>query len=477
MMSRRFWLGLLVLLPWMTIRGEESLLERVQSEQHSARAEAMKLLERWWAATGMDRPEAEVYPREMVLELITGADDTKRTRIRAVLEPVKRYSVYQESPDGTKHLELRDSVGTVWILSETLGVGRRNAPSEIVHRLRRRLDREFLKKTYGDWRRHHDVEHNGRKYHTILLTRRGGGPDLWFFDATTGLLARVGPPFDYENSDAVAVRFEDYREIDGVMEPMEMSSSSGASRIVARTLSLRNRAPLAANAFQLPGPAARMWTLSEGVFQRYVEACGGPAALAQIVSRVTRSRNTSKASGVTYEVVLAQKLPDWFVMETIVPGVGTSWQGYNGEGWATSELQGFRRLAGDELKAYIAAYDLHNIDNVTRLYPFRRIVGEKTVGGRRTLALALAGELMMQGTYYFDRGSGHLVRLEANVRTESGEPMPMSFDFSDFRKADGVVIPFRTVVTTPIDEVTSEVVSVEHNGEIPDEQFAPRKLE
>jgi hypothetical protein len=61
------------------------------------------------------------------------------------------------------------------------------------------------------------------------------------------------------------------------------------------------------------------------------------------------------------------------------------------------------------------------------------------------------------------------------VSSTSSIKLPMSQTFSDYRAVDGVMIPYKTVTTTPtMGDVVSYVREVKHNVSIEDAKFKPK---
>jgi hypothetical protein len=173
-----------------------------------------------------------------------------------------------------------------------------------------------------------------------------------------------------------------------------------------------------------------------------------------------------------------QKLPDWIAVERDTPGIGKSWEGFRGgEGWAASELAGTRPVRDSELQLLVRSSDLHNTEHFPEIYPLRRWRGEKTVGDRRAFVVDLATETAKVGTHYFDAETGRLVRIETVLSLAAEGALPVTVDYSDFRTIDGVTLPFQTVMTNPALHVVTTIDSVEHNVEIDDAVFQPRRIE
>jgi hypothetical protein len=453
---------------------------------HGALAPAVKepgweqgsvVLERWMKVQGLDRPVAEVFPRECVYELTTG-NPAATTRFRLLDAREAGYYLATETPNHTLRAEIARYANVRWMLDEDVGIGQLPGVNPFVSAMREtRFEPAVLKQRFSSWSRPVDAEWNGLKCQVVRMRANAGNFEFWWFDAGTGSLVLATPMPRPVGAEPEGTVFRDFRLVDGALEPFEMVFTTGGQRSVFRALKTKNRVELEPRIFDAPPAQFKAWQQSEAILLKYIKAMGGVAKLAQIVSRVTHIKAKAPMNGTEFEMTISQKLPNRVAVETNVPGIGRTWQGYDGKsGWVSSELKGFRTLRGPELQAMIQTSDLHNAEHFNEVYPLRKIQGVKEVQGRRTAAIDLANLAGKAGTHYFDLGTGQLVRVET-VMGGGGVAIPVTMDFSDFRTVDGVVIPFATTMANPAMRLEMTVTSVEHNVEIPDAVFQPRKEE
>jgi photosynthetic reaction center cytochrome c subunit len=71
---------------------------------------------------------------------------------------------------------------------------------------------------------------------------------------------------------------------------------------------------------------------------------------------------------------------------------------------------------------------------------------------------------------YFDTQSGLLVRLVRYVETSLGR-LPTQVDYSDYREADGVKLPFRWTLSRPGNRFTIQVEQLQQNVAVDDAKF------
>ena len=81
-------------------------------------------------------------------------------------------------------------------------------------------------------------------------------------------------------------------------------------------------------------------------------------------------------------------------------------------------------------------------------------------------------------TEYYSTKTFLLLKREGVIPSStSSQSLPYTVLFKDYRRVDGVMIPFQTVNNTPSNgDVVTTVKSVKHNVTIDNKLFAPRKL-
>jgi photosynthetic reaction center cytochrome c subunit len=80
-----------------------------------------------------------------------------------------------------------------------------------------------------------------------------------------------------------------------------------------------------------------------------------------------------------------------------------------------------------------------------------------------------AGEIAAK--FYFDEGSGLLVRLLRYTRSPLGRN-PTQVDYADYRAQDGVKIPFQQTVSRPNSRLTVQIDEAKFNVPVDDSRFA-----
>lgn len=435
---------------------------------------ARSVVQRWEQAQGLRRAPAEVFPRDAAFEISTG-DNGPAIKVRFIDTGTGAYALLVQRPDGWRYGEFSATPGIYWFVSDTLGLGQFIGTSELVNLIRHarvaRLPDRLMEEV-----RLPDFARDGRTFQIVGTKAVAQPVQFRVFDPERGTLVQVDTINDGRQV-TERIRYGDFREVDGVLEPFETILGEGPQRVTLRTVKLANRFAPPRGFFEPSAAQVKLWQRTEDILKKYVAASGGYAALAQIVSRVTRIEVTNEGSGVTYQLTLSQKAPDYFLSEADVPGVGRTWQGFDGQtGWSYGELQGFRPIRGEELELF-RRNGMLDLENFPKRFPIRRSAGIKEVNGRKTAALELANQRQRTGLHYFDLETGQLLRIEAELEAGGEGRVPVTIDFSDFRPVDGVTLPFRTELKHPAFNTVTRVLEVKQNIELDPAIFRPRKDE
>lgn len=199
----------------------------------------------------------------------------------------------------------------------------------------------------------------------------------------------------------------------------------------------------------------------ERILEKYMQAIGGREAVEKISSRVAQGTINSAFSGIPLAgaVEIIEKSPNKTLTLTTFPGMGTMRRGFTGAyGYEQIPLVGFRELQEAELEDAKLASELHWSIKLKQLFPKLALKGKEKIGEAEVNvieATSVSGRIAM---FYFAVDTGLLLRKDEAY-------------FEDYRKVDGVMLPFITrsgLATITLSKVT-------HNVEVDDATFIERK--
>jgi photosynthetic reaction center cytochrome c subunit len=208
---------------------------------------------------------------------------------------------------------------------------------------------------------------------------------------------------------------------------------------------------------------------AEALLDKYLSAVGGAESLQKITSRVQKGA-LSGFGGQQFPLDIFAKAPDKR-LSTMHLKNGDSITAFDGkQGWLGMGGR-VHLMTAAENDAIRMDADLYFPAHIKTLFrKFRVELGEK-IDGRETYLVIGRREGQPPVRFYFDKESGLLLRLVRFAETPLGRN-PTQIDYSDYRDAGGIKIPFRWTLARPGGRFTIQVERVEQNVPVDDAKFA-----
>ena len=224
-----------------------------------------------------------------------------------------------------------------------------------------------------------------------------------------------------------------------------------------------------ANAKDFPADAR---IVAKQVFDKYIQALGGAAAVAKFTSYTAKGTYMGFDTGLTMvPVEIHAKAPAQHAM-IVQMDAGASTRTFDGvNGW----------MAGPDTPLPIMALSGGNLDRarlegmvafpsgLAQAFPEWR-GGRTAIDDKEVQVIQGLEGGRPQANFYFDE-SGLLVRLVRWTATPVGM-VPTQIDFSDYREVGGVKIPFRRIVSQTYMQMTVELTDIRPNTSIDAARFA-----
>ncbi|MGA8442682.1 MAG: c-type cytochrome [Candidatus Sulfotelmatobacter sp.] len=208
---------------------------------------------------------------------------------------------------------------------------------------------------------------------------------------------------------------------------------------------------------------------AEQLFDKYVKAVGGSAAVDKITSRVMKGTVTFGDRNVPIEIY--SKEPDKRASFTHTPD-GDSVTAFDGhEGWLGILGHPLHDMHGPDIDGASMDADLHFAAHLNAMFSAAKARGTEKVDGHDAYVVVGPRPGKTPLRLYFDEQSGLLVRLVRLGETPLGE-LPTQIDYADYREVDGVRIPFRWTLARPSGRFTIQVADVKQNVPVDDAKFA-----
>ena len=208
---------------------------------------------------------------------------------------------------------------------------------------------------------------------------------------------------------------------------------------------------------------------ADQLIERYMQSLGGLEAIQRISSRVEMCRANFAGREVAVEVW--DKAPAKRLTITHLPD-GDSITAFDGQsGWLAAPGRPVRDMLAADLEGSRMDADLQFALHLKQYFGELRPARSETIDEHETYQLIAEADGQPRAQLYFDRQSGLLVRF---VRY-SDSPLglnPTRIDYSDYRRVDGVEVPYRWTLSRPAGALTIRVTDLKQNVVIDDDRFA-----
>ena len=210
---------------------------------------------------------------------------------------------------------------------------------------------------------------------------------------------------------------------------------------------------------------------ADQLFDKYLAVSGGADAVQRINSRVEKGTLTA-SGGQHVPVDVYGKAPDKRISVMHLTG-GDSITGFDGHsGWLSVPGRPPHIMNAEENFGARMDADLHFAVEVKSLYRKWVVAPGEKIGGRETTQVVGRTEGQPPLKLYFDSQSGLLLRLIRYSETPLGR-LPTQIDYSDYREADGVKVPYRWSLARPGNRFTIQVDELHQNVPVDDAKFTP----
>jgi outer membrane lipoprotein-sorting protein len=216
------------------------------------------------------------------------------------------------------------------------------------------------------------------------------------------------------------------------------------------------------------GDAKPVLPPADQLLDKYLSAIGGAAAWQKVTSRAEKGK--IDANGHQLPIEVFAKAPDKRISSMHLPN-GDSITAFDGkQGWLSNAGHPHMMSAAENDAARIDS-DFYFASHVKTLFQKFSVVPGEKIDGHDTYLVFGRNEGQPPLRLYFDQQTGLLLRLVRYAETALGR-MPTQIDYSDYRDADGVKIPYRWTLARPGGRFTIQIDQVQQNVPVDDAKFA-----
>lgn len=199
------------------------------------------------------------------------------------------------------------------------------------------------------------------------------------------------------------------------------------------------------------------------------DALGAPTIV--LHTRVVEGELHMQGGAAPLRVV--QGAPDRFLLEATFP-IGDLRRGHDGDiAWEMHPLRGARLLGADETELLVRNAAFNPLEVTLTNYPDIELLAPVRDDNREFHAVRFSNASGKSETWYFDAQSHLPARIERDVHAGPGGAIQVITRLEDWRRVDGVAVPFRVETGTATGAIEHRYRTVTHNANIDASIFAP----
>jgi photosynthetic reaction center cytochrome c subunit len=208
---------------------------------------------------------------------------------------------------------------------------------------------------------------------------------------------------------------------------------------------------------------------AEQIIAKYLDAIGGAAALAKIITR--EEKGTINISGRTLPIEILTKTGNKRLTVIHLPN-GDSITAYDGSsGWTAAPNRPVFEIPSVEVVSSQAELDLQLPLHIKQLFEEIKNAAPERVGDREMYVIAGLNSGEIAAKFYFDKDAGYLLRLLRYTKSPLGRN-PTQIDYADYRTQGALKIPFQLTIARPNSRLILKIEEAKFNVPVDDKKFA-----
>src|SRR5215471_2497582 len=179
------------------------------------------------------------------------------------------------------------------------------------------------------------------------------------------------------------------------------------------------------------------------ILDKYIEVTGGKAAYEKRQTEVTTGVMEFTGKGGRAHITSYHAAPHKSYSVVEIERIGKMEEGADGSvAWERSAIKGPRLKSGEEKAMSLRGADIYNDVRWRDYFQKAEATGVEPIDGHVCYRVVLTPKEGQPETRYYDKKTNLLVRTNMILKNEMGE-IPTEMSVSDYRKVDGVLIPFQ----------------------------------
>ena len=229
---------------------------------------------------------------------------------------------------------------------------------------------------------------------------------------------------------------------------------------------------------------AKPATTTDEILQKAIDAVGGEAALRKVKTRVIETYIDLENQGVKGTTISYTKAPNRAATETTLTALGKviarGWEFFDGtNGEEAFTFSPVDRLAGKRLEDARVGADFYSQLDWKTNFKKVELVGTGKVADEDAYIISFESEKGTPFKEYYSTKTFLLLKRDGIIASStSGQSLPYTTIYSDYRIVDGIKMPFKTVNNSVSNgNIVSTIKSVKQNVPIDDKVFASKKIQ
>ncbi len=219
------------------------------------------------------------------------------------------------------------------------------------------------------------------------------------------------------------------------------------------------------------GAASGSLPTVDQIFDKYVQAVGGKAAVEKLKTQVL------KGSMVTYNAMTKPVPLSFEIYEAlnkraaiINTPIGIFAQGYNGiVSWINNPREK-REMTAEELSQFKQGTELYKIIKLKESYSQKKVIGREKIGDREANIVEVTWADGKTEKLFFDVQTGLLIAKRVDSETAFGTIFEET-DFEDYREVEGIKIPFTVRLSKLDSSLVRKFTEIKLNVPIDETKF------
>jgi hypothetical protein len=196
--------------------------------------------------------------------------------------------------------------------------------------------------------------------------------------------------------------------------------------------------PLVAMLAIAPSLSAQAKPSGDELYNKYVEAAGGKAAMQKVTSRHVWGTFEVPAQGMSGPIEILTANPMKMITKIEIPGMGSVTSGLNGEtGWIVNPAMGPMLVDGIALDQMKQQADMQALLDPAKYVTSRATSGEANHGGSPCWLVTVTTKWKETYTECYDKATGLLSATIRKQSTPMGD-LEATTVYSDYKAFDGV---------------------------------------